>query len=329
MTLIIKWILISIVVAILGFIAFVFIVAHRVFQNTLGFSYDEKGIYFNGKRLEGVDKDSFEIASPLNAELQNDRSSINHGTVVKRGLFVKMYVGSPYGKDNNNIYYKSKLISHDVENFEVIHENENKWIYYAKDSQYVYFEDTKIAHADVTSFELINDYYARDKNNVYFKDKKVSSADRDSFKVLKQDSSYAKDIKHYYFEETALLDFDVKSDILIVGGYSTDKKNVYFNALKIEEVDVKKFKIPCYGGAPRYAYDDKNVWYENAKMQGVDIDSFVLFSVENGREYAKDKNHIYLNGKQTNFLEKIFFYRKYASLNFENVAYLLADEDDF
>ncbi|QFR39399.1 hypothetical protein A9Q91_04180 [Candidatus Gracilibacteria bacterium 28_42_T64] len=78
------------------------------------------------------------------------------------------HIFSPYGLDDNNVYFNGNIIKNiNTKTFEIINDKNNAYNY-TKDNNNVYFEGKKITGADPETFKLINSKYAKDKHYVYY-----------------------------------------------------------------------------------------------------------------------------------------------------------------
>jgi hypothetical protein len=103
---------------------------YRNFLNN--YSIDKNIVYYNGKKLSGIDSESF------------------------------VYIADFYTKDKNNVYYYNiKLENSNPETFKYLGYR------YAKDKNSVYYRGKKIKNADVKTFEIQEFYRAKDKNRYY------------------------------------------------------------------------------------------------------------------------------------------------------------------
>ena len=148
------------------------------------FGKDDRNVYYNGNKLEGVNSDGFEILDE-NAIIFKNKDGVyllKNDEKVKYELvslnfdnnsFKPVHRRSNYFKDKNGIYY---LDFFDLEYLDVKKE---------KDIQSKFF--FKIEDADVPTFrELLFDF-AKDKNKVYCKYKEIKGADVQSFSVVSGD----------------------------------------------------------------------------------------------------------------------------------------------
>ena len=104
---------------------------------------NDTGVFWNGKKIEGVDMQTF-------------------------NQFAFRFI--QYAKDKNTVYYKGEVIKNaDVETFEIFLNFD-----YSKDKNTVYFKGKKISGADPASFEALSSELSRDKNDFYYNGNKLN-----------------------------------------------------------------------------------------------------------------------------------------------------------
>ncbi|WP_081724193.1 DKNYY domain-containing protein [Pseudoleptotrichia goodfellowii] len=157
------------------------------FQQEYTFYKDKNNIYYEDKKLEGVDRKTFESTS----------------------LF---------GKDKSNIYYKNKKLGLTSKNFQIISDIENIFknaegihLINDEDVKETGAENIKIVpmeskNVDLKTFEnlstpIFSTNYYKDKNNIYYRDGnkfiKVENVDTESFKVIDNDNAEDKNRKYF------------------------------------------------------------------------------------------------------------------------------------
>ena len=101
-----------------------------------GHAGDKKNVYYDGRRIEGADVNTFEVIEPC--------------------VF-------GYSKDKVSVYYEDKKIpGSDPKTFEILGENG-----YSKDKNNAYFGNFIINGADIKSFKALKGTRAEDKTNYY------------------------------------------------------------------------------------------------------------------------------------------------------------------
>ena len=153
------------------------------------FGKDNKNVFYNGNKLEGINSDGFEI-SDENAIIFKNKNNVyflkaeNEEKKYKlvplnfdSSSFKPVRKRSGYFKDKNGICYfdYSNLERFDTEKTEDIR---NKLFF-------------KIEGVDVTTFRELQFGYSKDKNRVYCKNKEIEEADAESFVIFYTDDGIA------------------------------------------------------------------------------------------------------------------------------------------
>ena len=162
------------------------------------FGKDNRNIYYNGNKLEGVNSDGFEILDE-NAIIFKNKNNVyflkakNEEKKYKliplnfdSSSFKPVHKRSGYFKDKNGIYYfgYSNLEKLDTEKTEDI---QNKLFF-------------KIEGVDVPTFRELQFSYSKDKNKVYCKNKEVKGADAESFVIFYADDGIVVKDKNRIYE---------------------------------------------------------------------------------------------------------------------------------
>ena len=149
------------------------------------FGKDNKNVFYNGNKLEGVNSDGFEILDE-NAIIFKNKSNVyflkaeNEEKKYKlvslnfdSSSFKPVHKRSRYFKDKDGIYYfdYSNLETLDTKKTENI---QNKLFF-------------KIEDVDIPTFRELQFGYSKDKNRVYCKNKEVKGADAESFVIFYTD----------------------------------------------------------------------------------------------------------------------------------------------
>ena len=158
---------------------------------------DKNGVYFDSKRIDGIDPVSFQI------------------------------LGGNYSKDKDKVYYIEKAIEGaDSKTFVSIGND------MAKDNKAIYYGGKIIPNTDIQSFVAFPSYYSKDKNHVYYNFGDyfavMQNADPDSFTPLSNFVFIAKDFRKVYVFEKSLNYVDGLTFQSIGDSYAKDKKHVYF-----------------------------------------------------------------------------------------------------
>ena len=162
------------------------------------FGKDNKNVFYNGNKLEGVNSDGFEILDE-NAIIFKNKNNVyflkakNEEKKYKliplnfdSSSFKPVHKRSGYFKDKNGIYYfgYSNLEKLDTEKTEDI---QNKLFF-------------KIEGVDVPTFRELQFSYSKDKNKVYCKNKEVKGADAESFVIFYTDDRIVVKDKNRIYE---------------------------------------------------------------------------------------------------------------------------------
>ena len=164
------------------------------------------------KELKWVDFDSFTVISKKYAKDKNHvyyKNKIIKDADPKTFVDFRKWC---YAKDKNHIFCNNEIIEWvDINTFEILEEElytqdwNTTWIEniyrYAKDKNYVYKWKNIVKNIDTNSFELLWWLYAKDKNYVLFDDI-ISWADVSTFKIIDKIKSIAEDKNCIYKAST-------------------------------------------------------------------------------------------------------------------------------
>ena len=104
---------------------------------------------------------------------------------------------------------------------------------YRKDSTNLYYGDSLVQNADLSSFELINFEWAKDKNKVYYYGKPISKIDCKTFTYL--GSGYSTDTNHVFYDTVIVEKADRFSFYFISESQDGKDKNFCYRQWKIIE----------------------------------------------------------------------------------------------
>ena len=162
------------------------------------FGKDNRNIYYNGNKLEGVNSDGFEILDE-NAIIFKNKSNVyflkaeNEEKKYKlislnfdSSSFKPVHKRSGYFKDKNGIYY------FDYSNLETLDTKKNENI-----QNKLFF---KIEGVDIPTFRELQFGYSKDRNRVYCKNKEVKGADSESFVIFYADEEIVVKDKNRTYE---------------------------------------------------------------------------------------------------------------------------------
>ena len=170
-----------------------------------GFSRDKKAVFCNQEKLPEL--------NPLDVTILNHNFIHDNNTLYYQSTRLDIEVSNmkilndDIVKDNRHVYYKTHYLSGaEASSYQLstrFFQRDNQGIYhnqhrlplnadetvfldevYAIDNLRVFFIDSEIMDADVSSFKVIGNNVSVDKNNVYFREKRVEHADPASFKIM-------------------------------------------------------------------------------------------------------------------------------------------------
>ncbi|MEA2065441.1 MAG: DKNYY domain-containing protein [Patescibacteria group bacterium] len=183
--------------------------------NCYPYSKDKDDVFFNSILIKEADEDSF---VPIICDIRSQLF----------GYYKQTFFGYSLMKDNNNVYYREKIIN-GADPETIIYLGGD----FSKDKHYVYKNELKLEHIDITGFQFLPNRYSKNYNSVFHKEILIPEADPGSFEV--------------------------------VGIYYTkDKNNVYYKTNIIKDADIDTFEVPKNKDY-RYARD-KNNFYENGEI---------------------------------------------------------------
>lgn len=172
---------------------------------------------------------------------------------------------------------------------------------YGKDNENVYYRTKKIEFADYKSFALAAYGFSKDENNVFYRDSLIEKADAKTFFIIKNKRRQA-----YGADRNGLIlrykriggEIDANTFRLLPKPYSMDKNRVYYTEdfHVLEGADPNSFICPKYESYINYqyySYDKNNAYYyERRKVEKIPDIDYQSFTVLNSY-YAKDKNYVY------------------------------------
>ena len=254
-----------------------------------GYTKDSNNVYLNGKKLEGVEVNSFLILSPNFAK---DNKWVYYGDGGMRSLKINNadsktfeFLGGGYGKDKSRYFCcqtECEVMKGVGSSFEVVGEG-----LYAKDNFNAYRSCEKLENVEAISFKPIGANYYLDKKAVYFVDQAILKADSNSFVAI--NDIYGRDKTGIYYGAIKILDADPTTFKPLGDYYSKDKTFVYFQGKVLGSgVDTVSFESL----ANSFSKDSNYVYYFGKKMIGIDRNSFEVLDIE----YERDKNSVYYNG---------------------------------
>lgn len=103
---------------------------------------------------------------------------------------------------------------------------------YTKDSINVYYQDSLLPYADISTFKTINKKWAKDKNSVYYFGSPILYIDSKTFRNI--DLEYSADTNNVYYFEQIVEDADPLTFKYVAGtDYYKDKNFIFKKGAKI------------------------------------------------------------------------------------------------
>jgi hypothetical protein len=214
---------------------------------------DLNRVYYQGKRVEGIDSATFEFMKDLH-----------------------------YAKDRVHVYFCmyqpcQMLEGLDAETYQIL---ENK--FYSKDKNAAYYTGRKIEGADPRSFSVLANKFSMDKSSVFFMTKKIESADPQSFSLIRDD--YSKDAKYHYIGDKKIPGIDQDSFFFLNDYFAKDGARAYYcisdGCDAINGADAHTFKALSFA----YAKDSNSVYYRNSLLPDASPETFVVLEDRYGKD---------------------------------------------
>lgn len=146
------------------------------------FSKDNYNVYLKGKVISGADPKTFKVKDNIYPYINyysedKDYIYINYEKIngIDRESFEIIYNG--YSKDNKNVFYYSRKIDTANPNDFIILKNG-----YSRSVNMIFFEDKKMENVDIESFKVL-DGYSVDNNNIYISGEIVSDININKLKM--------------------------------------------------------------------------------------------------------------------------------------------------
>ncbi len=173
---------------------------------------------------------------------------------------------------------------------------------FARDSTTVYYKQYPVDHADVASFEALDDHYAKDINNAYYCDE------------------YREGQNYYLTKRQTVLTIpnaQTASFVTLENGYAKDSLKGYFQGTPFAVKDLATLKsLDMF-----FAKDDVQVYLNMLPVEGSDGKTFELID----RNYAKDTGQVYFF-EFTGGLQKSILVLPCNSASFEILEYPFAKD---
>ena len=201
---------------------------------------DKSNIFLNGKKFEGVDRDSFKI---LDKE------------------------DSTYFVDKQSVFFnRTKLEGADPSSFTKVLTKDSKSTQFYKDKNAVYLFGKKIQDAEASSFIAIGSGYSKDQKHAFYYETKLAEMDPHSFESLGEDTGCGKDQKLVVCGSRIVLGADPSSFVILERGYAKDAKSAFHltgdsGPVKLVDVVSTSFKVTSYDAQTDSDANDGNHFY--------------------------------------------------------------------
>ena len=284
---------------------------------SIDYFVDKNNIYYayeNLEKIQGADKNSFEV---LSYYIAKDKNNVYYNGKKMENVDSKSFknFGDFIGKDKNRVFYvtgNEDIKDVDAKSFEIMGDT-----YYFRDKNNIFvikysndFPDgegfIKLPNIDRNSFITLSEEFGKDKNGIYYIGEKINGINPNNIRVIEemgQDNYILQSENNYY------LTFNSNKDLY-------DRKNDKIEAKKINNLNID-FSTFKYFGILNY-YKDKNSFYyrsdNDLKKIKSEIDVGSADKVLELNDFVKDKNNLYYfsNGK----IEKINLNIDVKSLEF-------------
>jgi len=137
-------------------------------------------------------------------------------------------IADDYGKDNNHVFYRSRLIpGADPESFVIVQGG------YAIDKNRIYYFGDSVIESSSKDFTILDPYFCRDYKDVYYTTKPLSVTNLKAFRFLSNNrlnKRWSTDGLSYWFNNFRVPSENYE-DIVILdndAGFSRDRENVYY-----------------------------------------------------------------------------------------------------
>ena len=191
-----------------------------------------------------------------------------------------------YWSDGKTVYWRHRLVSKDVEHFQVFNGT------FAKDSKSCYLYDTKLRGANNETFKALNYSYAFDGKTVWTISGRFEPAEPKTFDVC-DDGFWLSEIK------ITLTDGKEYTEILhIPYGFAKDSKQVYYENYEgkikiLKKADPESFVSNKDG---YFGWDKSNVYYGKNLLPGASPENWRV--IDDKRKISTDGKYFYRLNKK-------------------------------
>ena len=230
----------------------------EIFKESKSFGRDKNNVYYENKKIEGADKNTFEL-------------TYDFGSVVN----------GYYSKDKNNVYYENKKLKGiDVKTFKKISRLVDNFLIEDKNGFYIVEKDGSVAPIDSKEVDIENLSQLAIKTNLYHDNNSMYFV-RNHKLVKIKDAPKVDPYNLWIYNEKYIN----KNDIV----YYLDTDEETFK--KLEKAENHEFRV--YGNT-EYAKGKKNVYFRGKILSGADYTSFDMkYNQEKDVYEIRDKNKVY------------------------------------
>jgi hypothetical protein len=185
------------------------------------FGRDKAHVYFESRRIEGADPDSFREFRP--GLYRDDKSVFRLVYLQGTGRDAQ----TP-GRPSASPYAIVQLPESDPNSFRQM---DSTW---SRDAQRVFFETRGFVPSDIDSFGILARNWAADRAAVYYGKRKITQARRDSFEVLDTWRDFGRDCDHVFWKGWLVDGADPKSFAGTGPNKGHDNETTFYFILKDE-----------------------------------------------------------------------------------------------
>jgi hypothetical protein len=137
-------------------------------------------------------------------------------------------IGDNYGKDDNYVFYRSKIVSGaDPESFEIINGG------YAIDKHRIYYYGDSVEYSSSKDFEILDRYFSKDYQDIYYKTKSLGVNELKEFAFLSKNNfndRWSTDGNFYWFNNYKVPSYNYAAVTILDSnaGFSRDNTTVYY-----------------------------------------------------------------------------------------------------
>lgn len=228
---------------------------------------DEHGVYYERRKLEGVDPATFKA-------INTDWAKTPRGVVYAGALRPEIdpatlqILEHGWARDAGTAYYSGNAVAAaNAASLRILSPD------FALDNAHVFYRANVVAdekgEPDIATFEALGRTgYAKDARSVFHQDRRIAAADRGSFVLIDNRSSdcYARDAHRVYYCGNPVALGDTESFVVLDSFFAIDNDRVYFSGAPVATADRNTFRPFQPEDAPpaevRANAEDAKNWYE-------------------------------------------------------------------